>query len=613
MPKSILKCSAAIVALSLTHAASAQRLASGEIIVTAARTEQPADETGQAITIINKSDIERLQSQTVSDLLQTTLGVTVTRDGGIGQTTSVRIRGAEGDQTVTLIDGIRLEDSSAISGNFNFSNLLIGNIDRIEILRGADSVAWGSRAIGGVVNIITAKPTEQLSGAVRAEYGYKNNRQLVGQAGGTFGAVSASFGGGYFVDDGISVRTTNPERDGYRQYGANGKIGLAISDALSIDLRGYYADSRTDYDGFSSILAFNKTRESTGYAGLNLALFEGGLKNRFSVTVTDTNRDFFDPPTATAPAFFGRGRSERLEYQGEAVIGKSLRAVFGVEREYSKYNDGFNFAKSDVNSAYGQLILNPITQITLTGGLRYDDHSSFGGNTSLSANAAWRPLENTVIRASYAEGFRAPSLYQLFDGFSGTPTLKPETAKSYDIGIEQHFLDGALDVGITAFKRDTKNQIAYDDVTTFTYFNLVQARAKGIEAFINARPSETLAISLNYTLTDSDNRQGTGPFLRALRRPVHSLNAAIDWQAASWFKLGASVRLASDSVDLVGFPGSRVSLDGYAVAGLRAAVPISDTLEFYGRVDNLFDTKYEIVRTYNVYGRNAHVGVRAKF
>lgn len=613
MPKSILKCSAAIVALSLTHAASAQRLASGEIIVTATRSEQPADETGQAITIINKSDIERLQSQTVSDLLQTTLGVTVTRDGGIGQTTSVRIRGAEGDQTVTLIDGIRLEDSSAISGNFNFSNLLIGNIDRIEILRGADSVAWGSRAIGGVVNIITAKPTEQLSGAVRAEYGYKNNRQLVGQVGGTFGAVSASFGGGYFVDDGISVRTTNPERDGYRQYGANGKIGLAMSDALSIDLRGYYADSRTDYDGFSSILAFNKTRESAGYAGLNLALFEGGLKNRFSVTVTDTNRDFFDPPTATAPAFFGQGRSERLEYQGEAVIGKSLRAVFGVEREYSKYNDGFNFAKSDVNSAYGQLILNPITQITLTGGLRYDDHSSFGGNTSLSANAAWRPLENTVIRASYAEGFRAPSLYQLFDGFSGTPTLKPETAKSYDVGIEQHFLDDALDVGITAFKRDTKNQIAYDDVTTFTYFNLVQARAKGIEAFINARPSETLAISLNYTLTDSDNRQGTGPFLRALRRPVHSLNAAIDWQAASWFKLGASVRLASDSVDLVGFPGSRVSLDGYAVAGLRAAVPISDTLEFYGRVDNLFDTKYEIVRTYNVYGRNAHFGVRTKF
>jgi vitamin B12 transporter len=613
MPKSILKCSAAIVALSLTHVASAQRLASGEVIVTATRSEQPADETGQAITIINKSDIERLQSQTVADLLQTTLGVTVTRDGGIGQTTSVRIRGAEGDQTVTLIDGIRLEDSSAISGNFNFSNLLIGNIDRIEILRGADSVAWGSRAIGGVVNIITAKPTEQLSGAVRAEYGYKNNRQLVGQVGGIFGAVSASFGGGYFVDDGISVRTTNPERDGYRQYGANGKIGLAISDTFSIDLRGYYADSRTDYDGFSSILAFNKTRESAGYAGLNLALFEGGLKNRFSVTVTDTNRDFFDPPTATAPAFFGQGRSERLEYQGEAIIGESLRAVFGVEREYSKYNDGFNFAKSDVNSAYGQLILNPVTQITLTGGLRYDDHSSFGGNTSLSANAAWRPLENTVIRASYAEGFRAPSLYQLFDGFSGTPTLKPETAKSYDVGIEQHFLDGALDAGITAFKRDTKNQIAYDDVTTFTYFNLVRARAKGIEAFINARPSETVAISLNYTLTDGDNRQGPGPFLRALRRPVHSLNAAIDWQAASWFKLGASVRLASDSVDLVGFPGSRVSLDGYAVAGLRAAVPISDTLEFYGRVDNLFDTKYEIVRTYNVYGRNAHFGVRTKF
>ncbi len=118
---------------------------------------------------------------------------------------------------------------------------------------------------------------------------------------------------------------------------------------------------------------------------------------------------------------------------------------------------------------------------------------------------------------------------------------------------------------------------------------------------------------MNYTLTDSENRQGTGPFLRALRRPVHSLNAAIDWQAVSWLKLGASIRLASDSVDLVGYPSSRVGLDGYVVAGLRAAVPISEKLEFYGRVDNVFDEKYEVVRTYNVYGRNAHVGVRAKF
>ncbi len=488
MFKIILKCSAVSAALTLPHAVWAQNAANQQIIVTATRAEQAANETGQAITIIDKAEIDRLQSQTVSDLLQTTVGVAVTRDGGIGQTTSVRIRGAEGDQTVTLIDGIRLEDSSAISGNFNFSNLLVGNIDRIEILRGADSVAWGSRAIGGVVNIVTAKPTEQLSGAVRAEYGYKDNRQLVGQIGGTFGAVSASLGGGYFADDGISVRTTNPERDGYRQYGANGKIGIAISDALSVDLRGYYADSRANYDGFSSLLAFTKTKESAGYAGLNLALFEGGLKNRFSVTVTDTNRDFFDPPTASAPAFFGRGRSERLEYQGEAAFGENIRAVFGAERENSKYNDGFNFAKSDVNSLYGQIILNPLAQLTLTGGVRYDDHSSFGGNTTLSANAAWRPFENTVIRASYAEGYRAPSLYQLYDGYSGTPTLKPETAKSYDIGFEQHLLDGALAVGITAFKRDTKNQIAYDDVNTFTYFNLMRARAKGVEAVYQRPP-----------------------------------------------------------------------------------------------------------------------------
>jgi vitamin B12 transporter len=238
----------------------------------------------------------------------------------------------------------------------------------------------------------------------------------------------------------------------------------------------------------------------------------------------------------------------------------------------------------------------------------------------VSANAAWRPSTNTTIRASYGEGFKAPTLFQLFS-FFGNTTLNPETAKSYDVGVEQRLIDGALTVGVTAFLRNTGNQI--DFISCFgrttgictnrpfgTYDNVKRSRAKGIEAFLRLRPAEGLTVEANYSYIDSKDRT-TG--LTLLRRPKHSVNASIDWDARAWLKLGASVQSVSDSFDSDFQTFSRTSLDGYALVGLRAAVPIGDHFEFYGRIENLLDTRYETVSGYGTLGRNAHVGVRAKF
>jgi vitamin B12 transporter len=585
-----------------------------DIIVTATGSEQVPEDTGNAITLLRRLDIDRLQPSTIADLLARTPGITVSNTGPIGGFSAVRIRGAEGEQTLALIDGVRLNDPSSPGGGFDFGNLLVGNIGRVEILRGPNSVPWGSQAIGGVVNIVTPRPTDELSGSARAEYGSNDRANLVGNVSAKTGPVGFSLGGGYFRDDGISAAAVGTEDDGYRQYAANGRVEVELSNDISIDLRGYYADSRAEADGFpppffslADTPEYSTTQQLTGYAGFNLAL--GNLKNRLAFTISDINRDNFALPAATVPDFLARGRSERFEYQGDWQLSDAIRAVFGAEHERSKFTDGFAPAKTRYSGAYVQAIITPVDQVTLTAGGRIDDYQTYGSKATFSANAVWRAADNSIIRAAYGEGFKAPTLFQLFS-FFGDPTLQPEEAKSYELGFEQRVLDGQLRFGATAYQRRTSNMIDFD-LSTFTYNNIRRAKAKGIEAFIDMKPSDRLSIAANYTYTDSKTKlDGATAFTRRIRVPVHSLNLSADWTPVERLKLGADLRLASDSLD--GFGGS-TRLDGYVLLGVRAAFAISDQFELYGRVENVTDTDYQTVAGYNAYGRNAHIGVRARF
>jgi vitamin B12 transporter len=599
------------------------------IIVTATGAEQNPAKTGQAITILDEGALDRNQLPTVSDLLSRTPGITVSRNGGIGSFSAVRIRGAEGEQTLTLIDGVRVNDPSSPGGGFDFGNLLVGNIERIEILRGPNSVPWGSQALGGVVNIMTAVPQffANTKASARIEYGYRESAQLVGNAQGSLGSFSGSIAGGYFHDNGISSFKDGTERDGYRQYAGNIRLGARLSENADLDFRAYYANSRTKIDGFpppfyafADTPEFSKTEQLFAYAGANIRLFNDALKNRIAFTINDTNRDNFDAPGQATPSFFARGRIERFEYQGDAAISNAIRAVFGAEHEKSRFSDGFSPVQTSASSGYAQLVIDPTGSLTITGGARVDDYKSYGTKATFSTNLAWRPLKGTIIRAAYGEGFKAPTLFQLFS-FYGNRTLNPETAKSYEIGIEQSLIERTLTIGATIFQRNTRNQI--DFVSCFgqttgictnrpfgTYDNVKRARAKGLEAFVRMTPSETLTIDANYSLIDAKDRD-TG--LTLLRRPKHSVNASVDWVARDWLRLGASIQTVSDSFDSDFQTFTRSSLDGYTLVGLRAAVPINDMLEFYGRVENVFDTSYQTVSGYGTYGRNAHIGVRAKF
>ncbi|OYY92079.1 MAG: TonB-dependent receptor [Sphingomonas sp. 28-66-16] len=608
------------------------------IIVTANRTAEPLSRVGQSVTVIDAATINTRQTDNVADLLRTVPGVAIARNGNIGSATSVFIRGAESDQTVALIDGVKITDPGLPGGGFNFGNLLVGNIERIEVLRGPSSVIWGSQAIGGVINLITIAPTGDFTLNARGEYGYRGTGQLVANVSGKAGPLSASAGGGWFTTAGISAFNEargGKERDGYRNYGANLKLNLALSDAISIDARGYYSDGRVDQDGFApptygfgDTREFSLTREIVGDVGGNVALFDGRFRNRFGYAYTDTNRRSENPDGFTPVTLTSKGRNERFEYQGVVDLMRDTQATFGLERENSRF-DQVNYGtptggRARLDSIYGQIVTTPLAGLTLTGGIRRDDHDRFGGATSIAASGVYSPnAGRTTIRASYSEGFKAPSLYQL-QGDYGNQQLRPERAKGWDAGITQRLLGRQIEASVTYFHRTSTDLIDFiacaaplTGICTNrpfgTYDNVARATAQGVEATLVLRPTEPLELQANYSWLDARNRSPGSVNIgnRLARRPSQSVNASIDYRWPFFgLSTGATVTHVGSSFDNA---ANTRRNEGYVLADIRAAIPVLKGTELYARIENLFDERYETVYQYGSNGRAGYVGVRLRY
>ena len=590
-----------------------------EIVVTASGIEQPRDEVGQAITIIDAATIEKRQTVDVVDLLATTPGVRFSRAGSTGSVAGISLRGAETTQTLVLIDGVKVNDPSGIGDAYDFGHLLTGNISRIEILRGSNSVVHGSQAIGGVVSLTTATPADGFAAGASAEYGYSDTLNAKADVSGTAGAISGGIGGAYFRTDGISSAGVGTEKDGYKNFAGNARLKIAFSDALSLDLRGYYINSDLDYDSFFGAPADSpdvaKLDQYVGYAGLNLGLFDGRFTSRAAVTWLRNDRDYYFV-RGTAPDDGYSGTNLRFEYQGVVTPVDQAKLIFGYEHERPDY-DFFGFGSTDsqranIDSVYALGIVQPFAGLSVTGGIRHDDHSQFGGATTLGANANYSPNDGaTSFRLSYGEGFKAPSLYQLYDSFSGNSALRPERSKSYDFGVDQSLAEGRALISLTAFLRNTTNQINYDNAT-FTYGNIDRTRAKGVEATLALRPVDAVNVTASYSYIDARDRSGRPAFEgnRLPRRAEHAVSLSADYDWSFGLSTGATLTMVGDSFDDA---ANAVRLDGYALAGIRASLPIGRNFEVYGRVDNLFDADYATASGYGVYGRAAYGGVRARF
>ncbi|MEM7781086.1 MAG: TonB-dependent receptor [Pseudomonadota bacterium] len=598
-----------------------------KIVVTANRTSRAISQVGESVTVVGEEEIINRQATDVLDILRTVPGVTFNRNGGLGTNAGVSIRGAQSDQTLVLIDGIRINDPASPGGGFNFGPLLAGNISRVEVVRGSQSVLYGSQAIGGVVNLLTREPTEELAYFARAEYGARDTAEIVGNVSGRFGPVAASFGATYARTDGISARSGGTEVDGFESLGFNGKLDVALASNISLDLRGFYADGDTDIDGFGAPDAdiVSSRQDFVGYAGLNASFLDGRFRNRLGFGYTDISRNNFNFDT-DSETFVASGENRRFEYQGVFDTGDFAEIVFGAEREESEFtSSSFGAPPSNadvwINSLYSQINVTPIDGLSLTGGLRYDDHETFGSATTFSASGAYSPNDgDTVIRASYGEGFKAPALFQLFSDF-GNLDLVPEESESWDVGITHSFLDGKAQFGVTYFERDGTNEIVFVSCTgsllppclvpeevrpSGTYDNIALTQADGWEFGVALQPVDGFDVSLNYSIIDAfDGTTGN----RLPRRAEETASLVVDYRMENGFGIGATILVVGDSFDNA---SNTRPLDGYALADIRVSYGIAESLELFGRIENVTDEEYETVRGFNQPGRSVFGGVRLR-
>lgn len=632
--KTIATLFAGAAALALPAGARAETAAGtmDEIIVTALRTPTAAQHTGVEVSVLNADDIARRQTASVAELLGSLPGVSFDRSGSFGGVTSVRIRGAEGAQTLVLLDGVRMNDVAEPAAGFDFSTLMTGNIERIELLRGSQSVLWGSQAIGGVVNLVTTQPTENLSVRGRAEYGYADTARGYGDVSGTNGPVAWVVGGGYDHTDGISSadsRNGNTERDGFRGASAHAKVAIKLADNVALDLRGNFLDTKINFDGFpcctyelADTNEWGKNRSFNGYAGLNVRLFDDRLKNRFAWSHADARRRIFDPlnnlydPSVPEENFRSRGKSDRFEYQGDLALSDAYGLTFGYEHEKNHMVTRFNYggftggdnAKTNSDSIYARASARPVKGLAINVGARHDWHADFGKELTLGTDMVYSPNDGqTTIRASYGEGFKAPTLYQLYGDY-GNAALNPEKAKTWDAGITQRLLNNQIELSAVYFERRTRNQIDFD-LDTYSYGNIAKARAHGAEFSLIVRPVAQFTLEAAYTYTKAINNAVTSPnFGNDLaRRPRDVLNLRADYDWSFGLKTGAAVRVVGDSWENA---TNTRQLDGYVVADISARYALTDQVELTGRIENLFDSHYQTARNYGSFPRAAYFGVR---
>ena len=587
------------------------------VVVTATKVETAAEEVASAITVITAEEMEKKQQRTVLDALRAVPALNVTRRGGSGQQTSIFLRGAEARHTLVLIDGVEMNDPIDVGRAFNFAHLSTDNIERIEIVRGPQSTLYGSDAIGGVINIITRRGAGKPSGYVSAEAGsYRTFEERAGLRGGN-DLVNFSLGISRLDSDGISVadeKNGNTEEDAYENTSVSTRLGLTPTDNLDFDFTLRYADAKADLDdsifnGSVSVFqdGFNHTLDSTelflrGQA--RLFLFEDTWRQTLGFSRTEHDRE--DVSALFTSEF--KSSLNKFDWQHDLYLHESNTFTFGLESEEEKGESSYFPQQSARTNGYylqDQIRLQDTFFVTL--GVRLDDHSRFGTETTWRTAAAYLfKASGTKIKGTYGTGFKAPSLFQLYA--FGNTNLNPEKSRGWDAGIEQSLWEHKLTLGATYFRNTFDDLIVYisnPETWESNYKNIGEATSEGVELTLGLDPTEALSLQASYTFTNTEDK-ATGEDL--LLRPRHKADLGIGYQYSRKGQINLQGIFVGKRDDYGG-----VNLPSYTLVNLATSYDITPNIQVFGRIDNLFDKNYQEVAGYGTPGLSGYAGVTLSF
>lgn len=571
--------------------------------------------TGASVEVITAEELQQQGTTTILDALRNRTGISTSQNGGAGSLSSLFLRGSNSAHTKVLIDGIPMNDPSGASRAFNFANLTTDNIERIEILRGPQSVIYGSDAIGGVINIITKRG--QGNGQLNfSSYGGSLGTHYEGMqySGGDEKSYYA-IAGSYFATDSVSqaaARFGNNETDGFNVGTISGRFGWNLENDINLDYVFRITNAEVEIDNWdfgapNPIDNLNRSNISDNFANrvqLSKLAMDGRLEHKAAFSLTSYQRQDTNVPNAFWASIYN-GETRLFDYQANYAWNDNNLITAGVS-----YQD--EEASSDLQSLVNQTSTGVFLEdrITLkdnwhaTAGVRWDEFSRAGeANTYRFSTIYYLEEKPAHLHASLGTGFRAPALAENLFAF-GNPNLAPETSKGWELGYTTELKDGSMMLDATYFRNDFQNLIVWNP-TLFVLDNVGLAQSSGVEVTLGWQLSERTSLNANYTYIRTRNNE-TGEEL--LRRPKHRSMVNLD-HALENEKTNIGLTLAYTGSRLDNPGGTTTELAHFMLLNVYMTHELDERWTAYFRANNVTDQDYEELFGYGTPGATFYGGL----
>ncbi len=569
----------------------------GEIYVSAGLQEININKTGSSVLVLQSDELKANVFDAVN-LLDSQPGIAMSSSGGVGSQTGIRLRGLSQSYVAVRVDGVDVSDPTGTQNSYDFGGVIPFGFDQIEILKGSQSAIYGSDAIGGVLNFKT-NTSNTLGKKTDTNLTVGSNNTLAAN----FKYTQIQDNGSYALSinnistDGYSAKSDNEEADPYSKTEIRFVVDQNISDQLTLGATALYSDEEIDYDGFDHETDhIDRSRA----AGSVYASFEtGSVTNK--ITRSFSNTDRYDL-NGWNKSFIGK--RDVWSYTGQTIL-NGANVTFGYENIAEEANIDGQIEDYKETALVSEIIyaLGNSSDISLAA--RQTSSKNYGDDTTFRIASINRHQNELTSRLVLSSGFRAPSLYELFDSFYGNSTFIPETSLNAEIGLVKKITE-ATNLSMTIFNNTVDNLIEFNNDTFIYEQNNGSTKTNGLELSSNLKVSDTVTVNADYTFTTSE----TGN-VKAVRVPKHDLVLAIEKQFNDKFSGLASLRVARDIEDTV-WP-SNIQMPNYEILDISLTYDINDKSSVYLQVQNLVDEKYETIKGYNTGGRQVFAGIRASF
>ncbi|MFY0652470.1 MAG: TonB-dependent receptor [Cyclobacteriaceae bacterium] len=598
----------------------AKELPLDKVVVTGTKFSIPIEKSGKTIYKLTSEDIERNAGKSVADILNEVPGIQV--DGSYnnpGSNLSYYLRGGRNQHTLILVDGVPLNDPSAINAFYDLRLLPVNQIESIEVLKGGLSTLYGTSAAAGIINIKLKEGTgEKIQGHVGVNGGSYGTIGTNAGINGKSGALKYSISGNYLKSNGLSAAsdensTTDFNKDGFSQKNALIKLSNSFSDNFSLDFVTGYDAFDSDFDDGAFSDGENQQRSNQVRIGLTPTFKYSKGKIKLSSLINLNDKEFISSFPSHA-----KGMNLQLDLVHEHQLNDFLKLLSGINYQDLSYKNvdisEFRDNQFSILDPYASLFFENNSGFNLHAGVRLNTHSDYASKLIYNINPSFSFDASNELRvkllSSVSTSYITPSLYQLYSAY-GNLNLSPEESLNIEGGFSL-YLREKLELNAVYFKREEKTPIGWDSgIGDFGgYNNLITNRiVDGYEVDLKWSLTSSLQFAINYAHAESDVESS---FYR-IPKDKFGLNLNYDVSERSSASIKYNYTSSRQVQDFSTWPATVVNLDSFGVLDLYAQHHLIDQLKIFGAVNNLLDEDFVGVLGFTTRGRNFNVGLNYNF